>query len=61
MTDRYRQGILNHCAHAIHTGKLEGVNSKIEVVKRKAYGFRDLHDSFPKIFQAFANWIGEDS
>jgi len=55
MTDRYRQGILNHCAHAIHTGKLEGVNSKIEVIKREAYGFRDL-PYFPlKIFQAFTD------
>ena len=55
MLDRYGQGILNHCDQAIHTGKLEGVNSRIEVIKRKAYGFRDL-PYFPlKIFQAFTN------
>ena len=28
---RYRYGILNHCDHPIHNGKLEGVNNKIKV------------------------------
>ncbi len=53
--ERYRYGILNHCEYAIHTGKLEGVNNKIKVIKRKAYGFHDLHYFSLKIFQAFAN------
>ena len=34
---RYNYGILNHCGY--HTSKLEGVNNKIKVIKRKAYGF----------------------
>lgn len=42
MLKRYRDGILNHCDYPIHTGKLEGVNNKIKVIKRKAYGFHDL-------------------
>jgi transposase len=53
--ERYRYGILNHCEYAIHTGKLEGVNNKIKVIKRKAYGFHDLRYFSLKIFQAFAN------
>ena len=42
MLERHRYGILNHCEYPIHTGKLEGVNNKIKVIKRKAYGFHDL-------------------
>ena len=53
--ERYRYGILNHCDHPIHTGKLEGVNNKIKVLKRKAYGFHDLRYFTLKIYQAFFN------
>jgi transposase len=38
-------GILAHCRHRIHTGTLEGINNKVKVIKRVAYGFRD-HDYF---------------
>ncbi len=55
MLQRYRYGILNHCDHTIHTGKLEGVNNKIIVIKRKAYGFHDLRYFTLKIYQAFYN------
>jgi transposase len=55
MLDHYRYGILNHCDHPIHTGILEGVNNKIKVIKRKAYGFQDLRYFSLKIIQAFAN------
>ena len=34
MLQRYRYGIINHCGYPIHTGKLEGVNNKIKVIKR---------------------------
>ncbi len=37
MLERHRYGIINHCDYPIHTGKLEGVNNKIKVIKRKAY------------------------
>ena len=53
--ERYRYGILNHCDHPIHTGKLEGVNNKIKVLKRKGYGYRDLRYFTLKIYQAFSN------
>jgi len=41
----YLHGILNHCTWPLHTGLLEGINNKIKVIKRMAYGFRD-HDYF---------------
>jgi len=43
------------CDYLIHTGKLEGVNNKIKVIKRKAYGYHDLRYFSLKIIQAFAN------
>ena len=55
MLQRHRYGIINHCDYPIHTGKLEGVNNKIKVIKRKAYGFHDLRYFTLKIYQAFYN------
>jgi transposase len=37
----HAEGILNYFRHPISTGKLEGINNKIKVLKRKAYGYRD--------------------
>ena len=34
--------ILIHCEYPIHTKKLEGVNNKIKIIKREAYGFHDM-------------------
>ncbi len=34
-------GILSHCRHPLNTSVLEGINNKIKVIKRMAYGFRD--------------------
>ena len=55
MLRKYSYGILNHCDYKIHTSKLEGVNNKIKVIKRKAYGFHDERYFSLKIIQAFAN------
>lgn len=55
MLQRYSYGILNHCDYHIHTSKLEGVNNKIKVIKRKAYGFLDEQYFSLKIIQAFAS------
>jgi transposase len=55
MLERHRYGILNHCDYPIHTGVLEGVNNKIKVIKRKAYGFHDIRYFTLKIYQAFYN------
>lgn len=49
----YLQGILNHCLWPLHTGILEGINNKIKVIKRMAYGFRDHDYFFLKIRAAF--------
>ncbi len=50
----YSYGILNHCKYQIHTGKLEGINNKIKVIKRKAYGYHDLNYFAFKIMHATA-------
>ncbi len=50
----FEYGILNHADHLIGTSKLEGVNNKIKVIKRKAYGFHDERYFALKIIQAFS-------
>lgn len=52
---RHREGILNHCEHPIHTGRLEGINNTIKVIKRAAYGFHDDRYFALKVIQAFSN------
>ena len=42
-------GVLSHCRHPIHTGILEGINNKVKVIKRVAYGYRDHEYFFLKI------------
>jgi transposase len=42
-------GVLAHCRFPLHTGMLEGVNNKVKVIKRVAYGFRDQDYFFLKI------------
>ena len=49
----YLGGILSHCRWPLHTSVLEGVNNKIKVIKRMAYGFRDDDYFFLKIRAAF--------
>ena len=45
--------ILNHCLYPLHTGIVEGINNKIKVLKRTAYGYRDDAYFFLKIRAAF--------
>ncbi len=49
----YVRGILAHCRWPLHTSLLEGINNKIKVIKRMAYGFRDDDYFFLKIRAAF--------
>ncbi len=49
----YVEGIIAHCRHPLHTSVLEGINNKIKVIKRMAYGFRDMEYFFLKIRAAF--------
>lgn len=37
----------------MHTGKLEGINNRIKLIKRMAYGYRDTAFFFLKIRAAF--------
>lgn len=50
---RREKGIVNHSLYPIHTGRLEGINNKIKVIKRQAYGFRDDAYFILKIKGAF--------
>src|SRR5207249_4295383 len=49
----YLHGILSHCQWPLHTSLLEGINNKIKVIKRMAYGLRDDLYFFLKIRAAF--------
>jgi len=40
--DAHRPGLLADFRHWISTAKMEGTNNKIKVLKRQAYGFRDM-------------------
>jgi transposase len=51
--ERHASGIINHCRYPLHTGRLEGINNKIKVIKRMAYGFRDDAYFMLKIKGAF--------
>ena len=46
-------GILAQCRWKLNTSVLEGVNNKVKVIKRMAYGFRDDDYFFLKISAAF--------
>jgi transposase len=49
----YLPGILSHCRWPLGTNLVEGINNKIKVIKRMAYGFRDDDYFFLKIRAAF--------
>jgi transposase len=43
--EEHQEGVLAYYDYRISTGPLEGTNTKIQAMKRQAYGFRD-HDFF---------------
>ena len=52
----YLPGILAHSRWRLNTSLLEGINNRIKVIKRMAYGYRDdeyfflnIRDAFPGI------------
>jgi len=49
----YLDGILAHCRYPLGTNLIEGINNRIKVIKRMAYGFRDDAYFFLKIRAAF--------
>ncbi|EKJ8518152.1 TPA: transposase [Pseudomonas aeruginosa] len=50
---RYLPGILAHCRWPLGANLVEGINNKIKVIKRVAYGYRDDAYFFLKIRAAF--------
>jgi transposase len=46
-------GILNHGIHPIGTSRLEGVNTKIKLLMRRAFGYHDPHYLALKVKQQF--------
>jgi transposase len=48
----YFYGIANYFKHRITNGGAEGINNKINVIKRMAYGFRDIEYFKLKILQS---------
>ena len=49
----YKDGITNAGIYHIGTSVLEGINNKIKVIKRVAFGFRDFDYFFLRITDAF--------
>ncbi|MAS10782.1 ISL3 family transposase [Endozoicomonas sp. G2_2] len=49
----YVEGIIASAVHPMNTSVLEGMNNRIKVIKRQAYGFRNADYFFLKIKAAF--------
>lgn len=49
----YLEGILSSAYHRQNTSVLEGMNNRIKVIKRMAYGYRNAASFFLKITAAF--------
>jgi len=49
----YLEGIVSSARHRLNTSVLEGMNNRIKVIKRMAYGYRDTAYFFLKIRAAF--------
>lgn len=49
----YLNGILASALYPLNTSVLEGMNNRIKVIKRTAYGYRDSDYFFLKIKAAF--------
>jgi transposase len=50
--ERYFYGLLNYFRYRVNNAASEGFNTKITVIKRRAYGFRDLEYFKLKILQS---------
>jgi transposase len=54
---RHARGIIAHAVYPIHTSRLEGINNRIKVLKRVAYGFHDPVYFSLKVKQAFPGQV----
>ena len=46
------EGIIAHATYKISSGKMEGINNKIKVLRRQAYGLPDDDYFFLRLFDA---------
>lgn len=55
MVERHWEGIISYCnpAYKVKLGFVEGVNNKVRVIQRRAYGYRDEEYLKLKILTAF--------
>ncbi|MFA7462988.1 MAG: ISL3 family transposase [Anaerovoracaceae bacterium] len=52
MIRKHFQGVANHARYPISNGPLEGTNNLIKTIRRQAFGYRDQHYFFLKIWEA---------
>lgn len=52
LLDNHFEGIIAHATFKISSGKVEGTNQMIKVIRRSAYGYRDDDYFFLKIMDA---------
>ena len=50
--EHYLYGIENYFTHHVTNGASEGYNNKINIIKRRAYGFKDIEYFKLKILQS---------
>jgi len=48
----HSRGLIAYLSHKISTARVEGINNKIKVLKRKTYGYRDMEYFKLKIYAA---------
>ena len=54
LVENHREGILNYQLYPLTNGPQEGFNNKLNVLRRRAYGYRNVDWFSLKIFQASA-------
>ena len=52
LLENHYVGVIAHASLQITSGKIEGINNKIKVVRRVAYGFHDDEYFFLKVIDA---------
>lgn len=52
---RYMYGVMNYFKHRVTNAASEAFNNKINVIKRRAFGFRDIKYFMLKILQCCGN------
>ena len=52
LLDNHFEGIIAHATYRISSGKIEGINNKIKVLRRQAYGLPDDDYFFLRLFDA---------